>query len=100
MKATHETIRRDRLFYCFVDFGSSPDARAIVHVLPSAVVGEALMKSHRQWFTMPFDVLALPGRIVMDVLMAGLRSLGPVTPLGAAPRCWRSSPLSVSPRRP
>ena len=36
MKAKHEAIRGERLFYCFVNFGTSPEARPVVHVLPAA----------------------------------------------------------------
>lgn len=49
MKAKHENIRGERLFYCFVDFGKTPDARPTVHVLPSVVVADVLAASHRKW---------------------------------------------------
>lgn len=49
MKAKHENIRGERLFYCFVDFGKTPDARPTVHVLPSVVVADVLSASHRKW---------------------------------------------------
>lgn len=55
MKAKHETIRGERLFYCFVDFGREPTDRPSVLVLPSARVADALAAAHRQW-------LATPGR--------------------------------------
>jgi hypothetical protein len=53
MKAKHEDIRSDRLFYCFVDFGKATDARPIVHVLPSARVAEVLFATHRKWLANP-----------------------------------------------
>jgi hypothetical protein len=53
MKAKHEAIRGDRLFYCFVDFGKTPDSQPIVYVLPSVLVAEVLASSHRQWLKTP-----------------------------------------------
>jgi hypothetical protein len=53
MKAKHEAIRGDRLFYCLVDFGKSEVDRPIVFVLPSHVVAEVLRASHRKWLSVP-----------------------------------------------
>jgi hypothetical protein len=53
MKAKHEGVRAERLFYCFVDFGKSPVDRPLVYVLPSARVAEALESSHRKWLVTP-----------------------------------------------
>ena len=53
MKAKQEDVRADRLFYCFVDFGKTPDARATVYVVPSAVVADALQKSHEKFLHTP-----------------------------------------------
>jgi hypothetical protein len=53
MKAKHEQIRSDRLFYCFVDFGRMPTDRPSVHVLPSALVADVLVASHRHWLATP-----------------------------------------------
>jgi hypothetical protein len=53
MKAKHENIRGDRLFYCFVNFGTTPNDRPIVHVLPSTLVADVLTASHRQWLKTP-----------------------------------------------
>ena len=53
MKAKHEQIRGERLFYCFVDFGNTPADRPAVHVLPSVVVADAIMQSHQKWLSMP-----------------------------------------------
>lgn len=55
MKAKHEDTRVQTLFYCFVDFGKTPEATPTVHVVPSAVVADVLAASHRKW-------LAIPGR--------------------------------------
>lgn len=55
MKQKHETLRGERLFYCFVDFGKELRDRPAVHVVPSAVVADALSATHLQW-------LATPGR--------------------------------------
>jgi hypothetical protein len=53
MKAKHEDIRSDRLFYCFVDFGKTPSARPAVHVVPSALVANVLSVTHRKWLATP-----------------------------------------------
>jgi hypothetical protein len=53
MKAKHEAIRGDRLFYCFVDFGKTPDDRPTVHVLPSVLVADVLTTAHRKWLATP-----------------------------------------------
>jgi hypothetical protein len=53
MKAKHENIRSDRLFYCFVDFGKTTDARPTVYLLPSALVAEVLFTAHRKWLAKP-----------------------------------------------
>jgi hypothetical protein len=53
MKAKHECIRSDRLFYCFVDFGKTAICRPTVHILPSAKVADALTRSHKKWLETP-----------------------------------------------
>jgi hypothetical protein len=53
MKAKHEAIHAPRIFYCFVDFGKTADARPIVYVLPSRLVAEALSVSHKKWLSNP-----------------------------------------------
>lgn len=45
MKAKHESIRGERLFYSFVDFGKTPQDRLSVHVIPSNVVADILTPS-------------------------------------------------------
>jgi hypothetical protein len=49
MKAKHEQIKSDRLFYCFVDFGKDFAARPLVFLLPSPLVAEILTESHKRW---------------------------------------------------
>lgn len=53
MKAKHESIRGDRLFYCFVDFGKNEAERPVVFVLPSGVVADVLTHSHQTWLSTP-----------------------------------------------
>ena len=53
MKAKHEAIRSDRLFYCFVDFGAALTDMPKIFVLPSAVVAEVLTRSHAKWLETP-----------------------------------------------
>nr|WP_310309899.1 hypothetical protein [Hydrogenophaga laconesensis] len=53
MKEKHEDMRVETLFYCFVDFGKTPESTPTVHVVPSAVVAEVLAVSHRKWQAAP-----------------------------------------------
>lgn len=53
MKAKHEKISRDLLFYCFVDFGRSLSDAPKCWVLPSAEVARALAESHQAWLNQP-----------------------------------------------
>jgi hypothetical protein len=53
MKAKHEQMKGDRLFYCFVDFGGSLEDRPTVHVVPAAVVADVLALSHRKYLATP-----------------------------------------------
>ena len=52
MKAKHETIVGDLIFYCFVDFGSKLDPPKC-WVLPSNIVATALCRSHKAWLEQP-----------------------------------------------
>ena len=53
MRPKHEEIVSDRLFYCFVDFGKTPEDRPSVFVMPSAIVAEVLKASHSAWLSTP-----------------------------------------------
>ena len=53
MKAKHEHIRGDHLFYCFVDFLASDEARTIIYVMPSAKVAEVIAAAHQKWLKTP-----------------------------------------------
>jgi hypothetical protein len=53
MKAKHEQIERDLLFYCFVDFGRNLTDAPKCWVLPSALVAEVLTASHQAWLSQP-----------------------------------------------
>lgn len=53
MKAKHEDIRSPQLFYCFVDFGKTVEARPAIYVLPSSIIAEVLFKAHRKWLATP-----------------------------------------------
>lgn len=53
MRPKHEETMGNRLFYCFVDFGSSPDEVPKIYVMPSDVVAEAIRSSHRAWLSNP-----------------------------------------------
>jgi hypothetical protein len=52
MSEKHETVTDGRIFYCFVNF--EPE-HPIVHVIPAAVVAEAVRVGYETW-------LATPGR--------------------------------------
>jgi hypothetical protein len=53
MKAKHEEIRSDFIFYCFVDFGSGLDSKTFTYVVPSAIAADALRESHSTWLKTP-----------------------------------------------
>ena len=53
MRPKHEDLVAEKLFYCFVDFGKTPQDRPSVFVMPSAVVAEVLKASHRAWLSTP-----------------------------------------------
>jgi hypothetical protein len=53
MKAKHEQILGDRLFYCMVDFGKTPEAQPVVYVLPSALIAKVLSTAHQKWLATP-----------------------------------------------
>jgi hypothetical protein len=53
MKDKHERQSKDRLFFCFVDFGKNQDTRPVVFVIPSSKVAEVLRASHRKWLSTP-----------------------------------------------
>ncbi len=53
MRPKHEEIMGDRLFYCFVDFGSTPDDDPLIFVMPSGIVAEVISSSHRSWLLNP-----------------------------------------------
>ena len=53
MKAKHEQILSDRLFYCMVDFGKIPEAQPVAYVLPSALIAKVLSTAHRKWLATP-----------------------------------------------
>ena len=53
MKPKHESLFGDRLFYCFVDFGKSPEDVPSVYVLPGNVVSKAIGESHKSWLSTP-----------------------------------------------
>lgn len=53
MKAKHESIKADPLFYCFVDFGRSPADSPSLFLLPSELVARVLRESHAHWLSIP-----------------------------------------------
>ncbi len=53
MALKHEEIMGDRLFYCFVDFGSTPKDPPLIFVMPSRIVAEVIRSSHRVWLSNP-----------------------------------------------
>ena len=53
MKKKHESISRELLFYCFVDFGKAISDAPKCWLLPSAVVSRTLATAHQAWLTTP-----------------------------------------------
>jgi hypothetical protein len=51
MKAKHETIRSELLFYCFVDFGPDEEDRPPqCWIIPSEKIADVLIETHEAWF--------------------------------------------------
>jgi hypothetical protein len=53
MGKKHESLVSPTLFYCFLDFGKSPDDHPLSFVVPAAVVAETLAVSHQAWLARP-----------------------------------------------
>lgn len=53
MKEKHESIRSEKLFYCFVNFGKVIEDQPTVHVVPSDCVADVLFAAHRKWLETP-----------------------------------------------
>ena len=53
MKAKHEDMVRELLYYCFVDFGDSITDMPKCWVIPSAVVAHTLKSTHAVWLITP-----------------------------------------------
>lgn len=53
MRARHETLESERLFYCFVDFGRTVEDRPAVFIIPSAIVAALLKMDHQIWLATP-----------------------------------------------
>ena len=53
MKAKHESLSSEFLFYCFVDFGKQVSDHATAFILPSAIVSRVLRESHQAWLRKP-----------------------------------------------
>lgn len=53
MKAKHETLVADDLFYVFVDVGKQPSDPTTSYVLPSKVVADCLSRCHQVWLNTP-----------------------------------------------
>lgn len=53
MGLKHEQIVSDSLFYCFVDFGKDLIDPPTCYLVPSAVVADVLVRSHRAWLSTP-----------------------------------------------
>lgn len=62
MKAKHDTLVADRMFYVFVDVGSNENSSVSFYVIPSRVVAEACRMSHQIWLQTP----GVNGRPHMD----------------------------------
>jgi len=53
MRKKHETIVGKRLFYTFLDFGTSPTEPPTCYVIPSQRVAEVLTLAHSTWLATP-----------------------------------------------
>ena len=53
MKAKHENLLAERMFYVFVDVGRDEDSSVSFFVMPSQVVAQACKVSHEIWLQTP-----------------------------------------------
>jgi hypothetical protein len=53
MKAKHEELISERMFYVFVDLGATETSRVSFFVVPSSVVAYVCKTSHQNWREMP-----------------------------------------------
>jgi hypothetical protein len=53
MKAKHEGIAADRLFYAFVDFGKDLVSQPACFIVPSRRVAKVLGEAHSLWLATP-----------------------------------------------
>jgi hypothetical protein len=53
MGEKHEAQMAENLYFCFVDFGKTTEARPAVYVVPAKVVAEILRLSHQKWLNTP-----------------------------------------------
>ena len=53
MRAKHENIVSDYLFYVFVDVGKKPSDPTTCYIVPSKVVAECLRRCHKVWLETP-----------------------------------------------
>lgn len=53
MKAKHDGLVSDRMFYVFVDVGTHDSCSISFFVMPSAVVANACRLSHQIWLQTP-----------------------------------------------
>jgi len=53
MKAKHESIVSETLFYAFVDFGTDLTSAPVSFIVPSAIVAEVVRHSHQLWLSLP-----------------------------------------------
>ena len=53
MGEKHESIVSSNLFYCFVDFGKTPDDQPKCWIVPSELVAKVLKVAHQKWLAAP-----------------------------------------------
>lgn len=53
MKAKHENIIGDRVFYCFLDFGKEEKSIPQIFIVPSTIVAKALKEAYQHWLNKP-----------------------------------------------
>lgn len=53
MKAKHEDIHSDYLFYCFVNFGKDELHSPETYIIPSKVVAHVVREDHKAWLSTP-----------------------------------------------
>ena len=83
MKAKHENMTADDLFYVFVDVGKQPSDPTVSYILPSEVVANCIRNCHHVWLKTPGKGGRPHKDSNMRRLLPDYSSVKPITARGA-----------------